>query len=63
MRPISVKNENVAKPEAISPHQLTSQNGDKPPTLPTNNGAIHTMCQIIKTVMSSAAEAKIGVTF
>ena len=39
------------------------ENGDKPPTLPTNNGAIHTLCQIIKTVMSSAEEAKIGATF
>ena len=38
-------------------------NGDKPPTLPTKNGAIHTLCQIIKTVMSSAAEAEIGATF
>ena len=33
------------------------ENGDKPPTLPTNNGAIHTLYHIIKTVMSSAAEA------
>ena len=39
------------------------KNGNKPPTLPTNNGAIHTLCQIIKTVMSSAAEAEIGATF
>ena len=39
------------------------ENGDKPPTLPTNNGAIHTLCQIIKTVMSSAEEAEIGATF
>ena len=39
------------------------ENGDKPPTLPTNNGTIHTLCQIIKTVMSSAAEADIGATF
>ena len=30
------------------------KNGDKPPTLPTKNGAIHTLCQIIKTVVSSA---------
>ena len=28
------------------------KNGDKPPTPPTNNGAIHTLLQIIKTVMS-----------
>ena len=35
---------------------------NKPPTLPTNNGAIHTMCQLIKTVVSSAAEAKMGTT-
>ena len=35
-------------------------NCDKPPTLPTNNGAIHTLCQIIKTVMSLVAEAEIG---
>ena len=27
------------------------ENGDKSPTLPTNNGAIHTLCQIIKTIM------------
>ena len=39
------------------------KNGDKPPTLPTNNGAIHTLCQIINTVMSSAVEADIGATF
>ena len=38
-------------------------NGNNPPTLPTNNGAVHTMFQIIKTVMSSTAEAKIGATF
>ena len=38
-------------------------NGDKPPTLPTDNGHIHTLCQITKTVMSSAAEAKIAATF
>ena len=38
-------------------------NDDKPPNLFTNNGAIHTLCQIIKSVMSSVAEAKIGVTF
>ena len=28
-------------------------NGNKPTTLPINNGSIHTLCQIIKTVMSS----------
>ena len=39
------------------------KNGDKPTTLFTNNGAIQTLCQIIKTVMSSAAEADIGATF
>ena len=39
------------------------ENGDKPPTLPTKNGAIHTLYQIIKTVMSSAAEAEISATF
>ena len=33
------------------------KNGDKPPNLPTNNGAIHTLCQIIKTSMSSEAKA------
>ena len=33
------------------------EDGNKPPTLPANNGAIHTLCQIIKTVMYSAAEA------
>ena len=38
-------------------------NGDKPPTLSTNNDAIHTLCQLIKTVMYSAAEAEIGATF
>ena len=36
------------------------ENGNKPPALPTNNGAIHTLCQIIKTVVSSAAESEIG---
>ena len=39
------------------------ENGDKPPTLPTNNGAIHTLWHITKNVMSSAAEADIGATF
>ena len=39
------------------------KNGDKPPTLPSNNGAIHTLCQITKTVISSAAESEIGATF
>ena len=39
------------------------ENVDKTPTLAINNGAIHTLCQIIKTVMSSAGEAKIGATF
>ena len=39
------------------------ENGDKPTTLPTNNGAIHTLYQIIKIVMSSAAEAEIGAIF
>ena len=45
---------------------LTDQlvkNGNKPLTLPTNNGTIHTLCQIINTVMSSAAEAEISATF
>ena len=39
------------------------ENGDKPPTLLTKNGAIHTLCHIIKTVMSSTSEAEIGNTF
>ena len=39
------------------------ENGDKLPTLPTKNCAIHTLCQIIKTVMSSTADAEIGATF
>ena len=39
------------------------KNGDKPLNLTTNNGAIHNLCQIIKTVMSSAGEAEIGATF
>ena len=38
-------------------------NGDKPPTLPTNNDAIHTLCQIIQNVVSSLVEAEIGATF
>ena len=38
-------------------------NGNKPHTLPTNNGTIHTLCQLIKTVMSSLAESEIGATF
>ena len=64
MRPISVKNRHVAASEAIFflAYRLV-KNGDKPPTLPTNNEAIHTLCHIIKTVMSSAAVAKIGATF
>ena len=66
MHPISTKNRHVAEPEAIfsSPtdYRLV-ENVDTPPTLPTNNGSIHTLCQIIKTVMSSAVEAKIGATF
>ena len=33
------------------------KNGNKPHTLHTNNGAINTLCRIIKTVMSSAVEA------
>ena len=36
-----------------------SSNVDVPP----NNGAIHTISQIIKAVMSSAAEAEIGALF
>ena len=32
-------------------------------TKPENNGAMHTVTQIIKTVMSSAAEAEIGALF
>ena len=39
------------------------KNGDKPPALPTNNGAIQTLFQIIKTVASSAAETETGNTF
>ena len=31
--------------------------------IPTNNGAIHTTSQIIKAVMSSAAEAEIGALY
>ena len=38
-------------------------NGNKTPTLSTNNGAIHTLYKIIKTVMPSSAEAKISATF
>ena len=38
-------------------------NGDKPPTLPNNNGDIHTLWQLIKTVISSAVEAEIGAIF
>ena len=40
-----------------------ANNGNKQPTLTTNNGAIQTLFQIIKTVMSSTAEAEIGATF
>ena len=39
------------------------KNSNKLPTLPTNNSAIHTLCQIINTVMSSTAEADISATF
>ena len=38
-------------------------NGNKPSSLPTSNVAIHTLCQLIKTVISSAEEAEIGATF
>ena len=31
--------------------------------VPKNNGAVHTVAQIIKTVMSSAAEAELGVLY
>ena len=31
--------------------------------VPENNGAVHTVTQIIKTVMSSAAEAELGVLY
>ena len=40
-------------------HFFMSSNVDVPP----NNGAIHTISQIIKAVMSSAAEAEIGALF
>ena len=39
------------------------ENGDKPPTLLTNNRSIHNLYHPINTVMSSAAEDKIGATF
>ena len=39
------------------------ENDEKPPTLLKNNDAIHTLCQIIKTVISPEAEAEIGATF
>ena len=61
--PISVKNAHVSNLEAIFPHHRLVNNCNKPLTLPTNNGAIHTLYQLIKTVMSVAAEAKIGTTF
>ena len=32
-------------------------------TYPANNGAVHTVAQIIKVVMSSAAEAKLGTLY
>ena len=32
-------------------------------TFPTNNGAVHTVAQIIKAVMSSAAEAELGALY
>ena len=31
--------------------------------VPENNGAVHTVAQIIKTVMSSAAEAELGALY
>ena len=31
--------------------------------VPDNNGAVHTVAQIIKTVMSSAAEAELGALY
>ena len=40
----------------LLPEQLVN-NFNKPPTLTTRNSAIHTLCHIIKTVMSSVAEA------
>ena len=45
----------AAAPETIFLADKIVKNGNKLPTLPTNNGAIHTLCQLIKTVMSSAA--------
>ena len=39
------------------------KNGNKPPTFPTRNISIYTLCQLIKMVMSSAVEAEIGATF
>ena len=63
MFPISEKNRHVAVLEAIFLANRLVENGKKPPTLPTNNGAIHTLCQIINTGMSSAVEAEIGATF
>ena len=32
-------------------------------SIPKNNGAVHTVAQIIKTVMSSAAEAELGALY
>ena len=31
--------------------------------VPKNNGAVHTVAQIIKTIMSSAAEAELGALY
>ena len=39
------------------------KDGDKPPTLTTNNIYIHTLCQSFKTVMYSAAESEFSATF
>ena len=40
-------------------HFYISNNAELPP----NNGSIHNVAQTIKTVMSSAAEAELGVLF
>jgi hypothetical protein len=49
----------LSEPKARSPaegHFFLSEND----TDPRDNGAVHTVAKIIKTVMSSAAEAELG---
>ena len=58
-----MKDTHIANPEAIFPADRLVNNDNKPPPLRTNNHAIHTLCQLIKTFISVASETEIGATF